>query len=31
VPAEWTTIVVGLMILIFVVLQRAVTAFNKKE
>nr|WP_308201373.1 sugar ABC transporter permease [Bifidobacterium sp. ESL0763] len=31
VPAEWTTIVVGLMILVFVVLQRAVTAFNKKE
>ena len=31
VPAEWTTIVVGLMILIFVVLQRAVTAVNRKE
>ena len=31
VPAEWTTIVVGLMILIFVVLQRAVTAINRKE
>lgn len=31
VPAEWTTIVVGLMILIFVVLQRVVTAVNKKE
>ena len=31
VPAEWTTIVVGLMILIFVVLQRAVTACNKQE
>lgn len=31
VPAEWTTIVVGLMILIFVVLQRVVTALNRKE
>ena len=31
VPAEWTTIVVGLMILVFVVLQRAVMAFNKQE
>jgi simple sugar transport system permease protein len=31
VPAEWTTIVVGMMILIFVVLQRAVIAVNKKE
>lgn len=31
VPAEWTTIVVGLMILVFVVLQHVVTAFNKKE
>ncbi|MBW3092518.1 sugar ABC transporter permease [Bifidobacterium sp. 82T10] len=31
VPSEWTTIVVGLMILIFVVLQRAVTAVGKKE
>ena len=26
VPAEWTTIVIGLMILVFVVLQRAVMA-----
>ncbi|KAA8819696.1 sugar ABC transporter permease [Bifidobacterium rousetti] len=31
VPAEWTTIVVGLMILIFVVLQRAVTAVGSKK
>ena len=31
VPAEWTTIVVGLMILIFVVLQRAVTAVGGKQ
>ena len=31
VPAEWTTIVVGLMILIFVVLQRVVTALNRKK
>ncbi|RBP98392.1 sugar ABC transporter permease [Bifidobacterium aemilianum] len=31
VPAEWTTIVVGMMILVFVVLQRAVTAINEKE
>lgn len=31
VPAEWTTIVVGLMILVFVVLQRAVTAIGKKQ
>jgi simple sugar transport system permease protein len=31
VPAEWTTIVVGLMILIFVALQRGVMAFNRKE
>ena len=31
VPAEWTTIVVGLMILIFVVLQRVVTAVGNKK
>lgn len=31
VPSEWTTIVVGLMILAFVVLQRAVTAVGKKQ
>lgn len=31
VPAEWTSIVVGLMILVFVVLQRVITAVNKKE
>lgn len=31
VPAEWTTIVVGLMILVFVILQRIVSSFNKKE
>ena len=31
VPAEWTTIVVGLMILVFVVLQRVVSAVGKKE
>ena len=31
VPAEWTTIVVGAMILIFVVLQRAVTAIGDKK
>ncbi|MFD0704418.1 ABC transporter permease [Alloscardovia venturai] len=31
VPAEWTTIVVGLMILVFVVLQRVVTVLNKRE
>ncbi|PST47393.1 sugar ABC transporter permease [Bifidobacterium callitrichos] len=31
VPAEWTTIVVGLMILVFVVLQRVVTAVGDKK
>lgn len=31
VPAEWTTIVVGAVILIFVVLQRAVTAVSDKQ
>jgi simple sugar transport system permease protein len=31
VPAEWTTIVVGLMILVFVVLQRAVMAIGGKK
>ena len=31
VPAEWTTIVVGLMILAFVVLQRVVTAVGSKK
>ena len=31
VPSEWTTIVVGLMILAVVVLQRAVTAVGKKQ
>ncbi|PLS27494.1 ABC transporter permease [Bifidobacterium parmae] len=31
VPAEWTTIVVGLMILAFVVLQRVVTAVGAKK
>lgn len=31
VPAEWTTIVVGLMILVFVVLQRVVSAVGKKN
>ncbi|NMM98346.1 ABC transporter permease [Bifidobacterium olomucense] len=31
VPAEWTTIVIGLMILIFVVLQRAVMAVGDKK
>lgn len=31
VPAEAVTIVVGLMILIFVVLQRTVSALNKQE